>query len=226
MNSMKRIFLCSVFGISFLFSGCEKEQIKGTITDVDGNIYETIRIGEQWWTVENLKTTHFNDGSVIALIISDTEWFNLESPGYCWFDNDSVNYKETSGGLYNWYAVATGKLCPNDWHVPTQAEWDSLIAFLGGEDIAGGKLKESGTAHWQDPNVGATNESGFTALPACIRGYDGLFVGPCNHSATWWSSTSHTGSYAWYSALISGSSIANTNTTIKGYGRSVRCVRD
>lgn len=70
---MKRIFLCSVIGISFLFSGCEKEQIKGTITDVDGNIYETIRIGEQWWTVENLKTTHFNDGSVIALIISDTE---------------------------------------------------------------------------------------------------------------------------------------------------------
>jgi uncharacterized protein (TIGR02145 family) len=101
-----------------------------------------------------------------------------------------------------------------------------LIAFLGGEDIAGGKLKESGTAHWQDPNVGATNESGFTALPACIRGYDGLFVGPCTHSATWWSSTSHTGSYAWYSAIISGSSIANTNTTIKGYGRSVRCVRD
>jgi len=137
----------------------------GIMTDVDGNNYKTIKIGNQEWMAENLKTTKYKDGTSIPLFTAATPMANFTSPGYCWYNSDSATYRNSYGALYNWYAVNTGKLAPTGWHVPTEAEWNTLIAYLGGESVAGGKLKEAGTSHWSSPNTGATNEVGFSALP-------------------------------------------------------------
>jgi uncharacterized protein (TIGR02145 family) len=144
------------------------------ITDIDVNSYITVKIGTQWWIAENLKTTKYNDGTAIPLVTDGAAWSNLNTDAYCWYNND-VSNKTPYGALYNWYAVNTGKLCPKGWHVPSDTEWTTLTTFLGGEEIAGGKLKEIGTTHWSEPNGGATNESGFTALPGGLRDYGGSF---------------------------------------------------
>jgi uncharacterized protein (TIGR02145 family) len=139
----------------------------GSISDIEGNVYPVVKIGTQIWMASNLKTTKLNDGTEIPLV-EDASWITLTSPAYCWFNNDESN-ANTSGALYNWHTVRTGKLCPTGWHVPSKDEWDALANYLGGEDIAGGKLKEVGTAHWESPNEGATNETGFSALPVGTR---------------------------------------------------------
>jgi uncharacterized protein (TIGR02145 family) len=115
---------------------------------------------------ENLKVTKYNDGTDIPLVTDEGEWKSLLTPGFCWYKNDEETYKKTFGALYNWYAVNTGKLCPTGWHVPIDEEWFTLMNFLGGDTQVRGKLKEVGTSHWGNPNFGATNESGFTAIPA------------------------------------------------------------
>jgi uncharacterized protein (TIGR02145 family) len=135
------------------------------ILDVDGNAYSVVTIGTQVWLGENLKTTRFNDDVTIPYVTDGVAWANTATPAFCWYNNGESNYKATYGGLYNWHAVNTGKLCPTGWHVPTVDEFNILLATLGGDKIAGGKLKESGITHWASPNLGATNGSGFTALP-------------------------------------------------------------
>ena len=139
------------------------------VTDYDGNHYSSVLIGSQIWMAENLKTIKYNDGTAIPLVTDATEWSNLTTHGYCWYNNDEATYGDTYGALYNWYTVETGNLCPTGWHVPTDAEWTELIDYLGGESVAGGKLKETGTTHWNSPNPGATNETGFTTLPGGYR---------------------------------------------------------
>ena len=146
-----------------------------TITDIDGNVYHTVTIGTQVWMVENLKTTRLNDGTSIPMVTDNTTWNYLHSPGYCWYNNDPATYKNTYGALYNWLAVNTGKLAPVGWHVPSVEEWNTLVLWLGGTNIAGGKMKEKGNSHWNLPNTGATNESGFTGLPGGGRDYSGNF---------------------------------------------------
>ena len=138
------------------------------VTDIDGNVYQTVTIGTQVWMVENLKTTRYIDGTAIPLDTNSSTWGGLTTPGYCWY-NDSAIYGNTYGALYNWYAVNTGKLAPAGWHVPTDSEWTVLTTYLGGETVAGGKLKDTGTTYWQSPNTGATNASGFLALPGGFR---------------------------------------------------------
>lgn len=132
------------------------------IADADGNTYKIIKIGDQVWTAENLRTTRYNDGTEIPLVTDYTAWTNLTTPAYAWTNNDIGN-KSVYGALYNWFAVKTCKLCPSGWHVPTDAEWTILENHLGGISVAGGKMKETGTEHWFAPNTDATNESGFTA---------------------------------------------------------------
>lgn len=144
-----------------------------SVTDIDGNVYRTITIGSQTWMAENLKTTRFNDGEVIPNVTGNSAWENLNTPGYCWYDNNIQNW-DVFGALYNWYAVNTGRLAPTGWHVPTAEEWITLINYLGGEEVAGGKLKETGTEHWLSPNSAATNETTFTALGAGVR--DNVFM--------------------------------------------------
>jgi len=126
----------------------------GKVTDIDGNVYDTVKIGTQIWIIENLKTTKYNDGTSIPMVTDSAAWINLTTPGYCWHKNTSASYKNTYGALYNWYAVNTGKLAPKGWHVPSDAEWTTLITYLGGDSIAGGKMKETGMSHWFSPNTG------------------------------------------------------------------------
>ncbi len=161
----------------FLFTGiflaltlaCEKSSEKMGLADIDDNVYDTVVIGTQVWMAENLKTTRLNDGTEIPVVEDDTAWSNLKTPGYCWYGNYEAFFNLNHyGALYNYYAVTSGKLCPVGWHVPDTDEWYTLIMFLG-YDIAGGKMKETGTRNWLIPNTGATNESGFTALPGGFR---------------------------------------------------------
>jgi uncharacterized protein (TIGR02145 family) len=163
------------------------------VTDGDGNVYNTVTIGTQVWMKENLKTTKYNNGVTIPPVTDNTSWVNLITPGYCWYNNDASTYKNTYGALYNWYTVNTGILCPIGWHVPTVTEWTTLGAFLGGDDVAGGKMKEVDLTHWLSPNTGATNESGFTGLPGGLRGnnmfsYPNTF-GEIGRRAFFWTST-------------------------------------
>ena len=198
----------------------------GTVTDSDGNAYNTVKIGDQVWMAENLKTTKYNDGmTAIPLVTDNTAWSNLSTPGYCWYDNDEATYGDTYGALYNWYTVYTGNLCPTGWHVPSDADWTTLTTYLGGVSVAGGKLKETGTSHWNSPNTGATNESGFTALPGGDRYLDGLFY-DVGDIGSWWSSTEYAPPHAFFRYLGYDDANVGGNYTNKKYGFSVRCVRD
>jgi len=196
-----------------------------SVTDVDGNVYTTVKIGNQIWMVENLKVTHYRDSSVIPNIINDTIWSTLTTGAYSWYANDSTN-KDSYGALYNFYAVIDScGLCPEGWHIPTESEWLALEAYLGGRDIAGGKMKEAGTAHWTAPNVGATGESGFLGLPGGGRGrISGC--GEIGNNATWWASTAYDSIYAWHFGLYHGNTSIRSNPGHKASGFSVRCVKD
>lgn len=197
-----------------------------TVSDIDGNEYTTITIGAQVWMGQNLKATHYNDGKLIPLVTDNTTWANLTSPAYCWYIND-ISYKDPYGALYNWYAVNTEKLCPTGWHVPTNDEWIELSDYLGGSIVSGGKLKETGTIHWDSPNEGATNETGFTALACGERNDDGAFssISYFNYSAQWWQSTNYGDSPNYY-ALSSANSQFWGHSWYAKLGLSVRCIND
>ncbi len=197
-----------------------------TITDVDGNTYKVIKIGNQIWMTENLKTTHYNDGTAIPLVTDNTAWGNLNTPGYCWYNNDATAYKDTYGALYNWYAVNTGKLAPTGWHVPTIAEWTTLTDYLGGKSVAGGKLKETGTTHWTSPNTGATNETGFTALPGGDRYFSSGNFNDVGNYGFWWSATEPFVANAFYCCMSNSKSSVYSSCYDAALGYSVRCVRD
>lgn len=195
------------------------------VTDIDGNIYHTVKIGPQVWMAENLKTTRYNDGTSIPLVTSGSAWATLTTPGYCFYDNDATVNKATYGAMYNWYTVSTGKLCPRGWLVPSDAEWTTLTNYLGGENAAGGKLKESGISHWGTPNDGATNSSGFTALPGGFRQDDGSFYN-INDDATWWSSSVNNPQSARGRNVNYNYSYVTKDSYNKNFGFSVRCVKD
>jgi len=195
------------------------------ITDIDGNVYHTVSIGTQVWMVENLKTTKYNDGIEIPFILDTAEaWYELNSPGYCWYNDDKTK-KETIGALYNWHAIDTGKLCPKGWHIPTDKEWSILAEFLGGEIVAGGKMKATGTEFWSSPNAGATNSSGFTALYGSFRGKGG-FISLTNGTSLFWSSTAYNDVDAWAWYLRFDSKALGRNHGGMYHGFSVRCVKD
>ena len=197
----------------------------GTMTDVEGNIYKTITIGTQTWMAENLKTTKYNDGTSIYYdSYSDPLQWPKSSAAYTWNSNN-IKYKDVFGALYNWHAVNTGKLAPKGWHVPSDYEW----AILMNNIIDSDKLKETGTAHWQ-PNSGATNVTGFTALPSDYRDQNGYFNSgyPAKSGdGLWWS----TSNFYYVDSAISFK-ITNQNNTLnspatnKSYGLSVRCIKD
>ncbi len=197
---------------------------KDTVTDIDGNVYTTVTIGSQVWMAENLKTTKYNDGTKILNVTDDDEWENLSSAAYCWYDND-INNGNIYGALYNWYAVHTGKLCPIGWHVPTDEEWTELIDYLGGENVAGGKLKETNTTHWKKPNTGATNETCFTALPSGVRDSNGSFF-KVVYYGHWWSATEYGANRAWFRFISYYYSNVLRHVSHKNPGLSIRCVRD
>jgi uncharacterized protein (TIGR02145 family) len=197
-----------------------------TVVDIDGNVYQTITIGTQVWMAENLKVTRYRNGDSIPNVTDATAWSNLSTGAYCNYNND-VNNVAVYGRLYNWYAVDTSlNIAPAGWHVPTDAEWDTLVSYLGGYTVAGGKMKETDTTHWPSPNTGATNESGFTALPGGYRYGDGSYS-IMGHNANFWSSTEYyTMYYAWARSLSYDNSGVYRYYDDLRHGVSVRCVRD
>jgi len=194
--------------------------------DYDGNLYPVVQIGQQMWMAENLKTTRYNDGSVIPFAPDKATWEVLATGQcYCWYNDSKETYKNPYGALYNWHTINSGKLCPSGWHVPDNDDWTTLVNFLGGEAAAGGKLKETGTAHWNSPNTGATNESGFTALPGGFRFGHGLFDGFGWH-CIFWSSTEYNSDYAWGYAVTFDNNSVGKGGNNKMEGFSIRCIRD
>ena len=200
----------------------------GTITDSDGNVYHTVTIGTQIWMVENLKTTKYRNGESLKYIPDDTEWSNQSTSGaYCWFQND-ITKKSTYGALYNWYAVADLRsIAPVGWHIPSNADWIKLIDYLGGEWVAGDKLKEAGISHWDSPNAGATNETGFTALPGGYRNYHlGFGYGYIGTVGNWWTSSENDIDSGWYRKMDNVNSNVQSGPYGKKGGLSVRCIKD
>jgi uncharacterized protein (TIGR02145 family) len=197
----------------------------GNVTDIEGNSYKTIVVGTQTWFAENLKTTTNNDGSLIPNVTDNNLWTGLTTPAYCWYENN-IDNKDLTGAKYNWYAVNTGKLCPTGWHVPSDAEWTVLTDYLGGTDVAGAKIKETGRTHWISPNEGATNSSGFTSLPGGQRQEDGIFTGLGLYDV-WWSTTEYNIYKPWYrSNSYNNTQVFAGSGSLKTRGFSVRCIKD
>lgn len=199
----------------------------GSLTDIDGNVYKTIQIGNQVWMAENLRTTKLNDGTSIANLINNFLWQSSTSPSYCWYNNDITN-KSTYGALYNRYAVNTDKLCPVGWHVSTDNNWSIMVSLLGGDDKAVSKLKEVGSAHWTNQNEGSTNSSGFTALPSGIRNNTGVFSG-LNTSSIWWCINPENYAFSSWNRQMyfDNNSVEKYGLTLFNQnGLSVRCVKD
>jgi uncharacterized protein (TIGR02145 family) len=199
-----------------------------TISDVNGNIYKSVKIGNQIWMTENLNTTRYNNSTLIPNVTNNSEWAALVTPSYRWYKDDSLQYKIPYGALYNWFTVNTGKLCPKGWHVPSDNEWSDLTNYLGSDSFAGGKLKDTGTVYWIKPNTGATNESGFTAVAGGMCTEVGQFA--YNRSyGFWWSSTEFgSGPFsAWIRDMkYTISSVERNHNYGKKPGFSVRCVKD
>lgn len=197
------------------------------ITDIDGNEYSTVKIGNQIWMVENLRTSHYNDGTEIPEVSNNIDWGNLDYGACCY--NSCYYNKDITSKLYNWYAVNTGKLAPIGWHVPTNTEWSILINYLGGENIAGSHMKSTQNS-WNSSGsydgVVTDNNSGFSGPPEEYRpsGDDGFIaMGP---SGYWWSSSESNSKYAWNCWLNCQSDKAVIETLKKTDGLSVRCIKD
>jgi uncharacterized protein (TIGR02145 family) len=196
------------------------------ISDIDGNVYRTVNIGNQQWMAENLKVNRYNDGTDILNEPDPNKWSSLKTGAWAYYENNKNEYAKY-GKLYNWYAVSPDNknVCPTGWHVPTDAEWTILTEYLGGASVAGGKMKEVGTTNWTSPNAGANNVSLFSALPGGVRGDNGNCV-EIGLGGFWWSSSDFNTKFAWYRYLLNSSGNAIKNNFIKEFGLSVRCLKD
>jgi uncharacterized protein (TIGR02145 family) len=231
MKRRRIIWLCYLILTGLILNnGCNKElDIRTNDFPVDkaidkqGNIYKTVMIGTQLWMAENLKTTMYSNGDPIPTAAHDIS--NEAEPKYQWaYDNDS-NKVAVYGRLYTWYAVTDSRnICPDGWHVPSDHEWETLRLTLGNDSTQGGKLKEAGFAHWRKPNAGATNETGFTALPGGYLSFEGEFV-EINVSGWFWSSSDNS-PLAWGRALHNDDNIIFRWGFHKTAGVSVRCLRN
>lgn len=194
----------------------------GMLTDIDGNIYKTVQIGNQIWMAENLRVSRYRNGDLIPNVTDNEKWGEFETGAWCNYDNNP-NLNSEYGKLYNWYAVDDVRgLAPEGWHTPSDDEWQQLIEYLGGVDGAGGKLKEAGTNHWKEPNEGGTNENSFSALPGGIRYREGAFVDH-GYYGHWWSASANDTSYCYMTFVKTTVGSGNGD---KYSGFSVRCLRD
>jgi uncharacterized protein (TIGR02145 family) len=195
--------------------------------DADSNNYTTVTIGTQTWMAENLKVTKYRNGDLISTTSPANKDISAEStPKYQWAYNGNETNVAKYGRLYTWYAVSdTGNIAPVGWHVATDVEWTTLTTYLGGEAVAGGKLKETGTLNWTIPNSFATNETGFFALPGGYRNADGAFFS-LSDFGTWWSATQGDTISALYRFMYYNNSTVSRSGDKMANGFSVRCVRD
>jgi uncharacterized protein (TIGR02145 family) len=213
----------SIYGESSNFILSEITGTTGSV-NIFGQYYLTIKIGTQWWMASNLKN---NQIGAFTYISDNSTWASTTVGAYCYYGNTGSNV-DVYGLLYNWYAVNSGLCCPTGWHVPSDNDWTILATYLGGTSIAGGKMKESGTSHWLSPNTGATNESGFLALPGGYRYGEagvGSFSGLSAQTA-WYSSSMNGANPIYYYIIYTSSELRRSIGTTKNYGYSVRCMRD
>jgi uncharacterized protein (TIGR02145 family) len=238
---INRLILIFIFLI-LLMEGCKKKEhdpalvtpsnsstIDTSVTDIDGNVYNTVKIGTQVWMKEDLKVTKYRDGSSIPNVTDTLQWSNLTSGAWSYYNNDSSN-NAAYGKIYNWYTVIDRRnICPVGWHIPTDAEWTILTNYLGGDTVAGGKMKEAGLSHWLSPNTAADNSSGFTGLPGGARydkgGNNGAFIG-IGYNGGWWSSTEYDAYLVWFRYLDYSISDVIRDYGGKEGGLSVRCIKD
>lgn len=195
-----------------------------TLKDIDGNVYKTIQIGTQIWMAENLKVSNYSDGTPITLLSEPSQWKESLTGAYC-------KNSDVYGFFYNYYAAVDKKnICPAGWHLPDNSDWTKLGIFLGGESVAGDKLKESGIVHWGNHNTRATNESGFTALPGGLRDHLGSIYSLGNSeggAGYWWSATETDAVYAWHYSLGGEASyVFKSPFSVKNSGFSIRCIKD
>ncbi|MDD2889895.1 MAG: fibrobacter succinogenes major paralogous domain-containing protein [bacterium] len=199
---------------SLIFTSLYAEQLSG----------KTIKIGKQEWTAENLDVNHYRNGDSIPQVQDAEEWQNLNTGAWCYYENNAENGK-TYGKLYNWYAVNDPRgLAPKGWHIPTDEDWTTLVDYLGNEDIAGGKMKETDTTHWLSSNTESTNKSGFSARPGGYRYSDGVFS-YIGYYGYWWSATGYNATKAGIRYIGYGRISCNHDDYNKKIGLSVRCVR-
>ncbi len=202
-----------------------------SVTDIDGNVYSTVQIGEQCWMAENLKVERYRNGDILPTGLSNSAWISMTSGAFAVYNNTATN-KDTYGLLYNWFAAVDPRgLCPTGWHVPTDAEWTELTDLLGGQSDAGGKMKttgslEAGTGLWRAPNTAATNSSGFSGLPGGFRDYNNGNFGNKGFYGYWWSSSEYSTLVAWGRVLNYFGGEAFRDNAYMNYGFSVRCLRD
>jgi uncharacterized protein (TIGR02145 family) len=209
--------------------------ITPTMRDFDGNSYTTVIIGTQEWTVENLQTTHYADGVPITAITDNATWAASTSGAYAWYSNDRATYGDTYGALYNWYAVSNAHglayfqkngIKEDGWRIPTKTDFDVLATYLGGINIAGGKLKEEGTTHWLTPNAGAVDTYGFAMLPSGRRFQTGSFSLLTLNGILWTNTPAATG-YAYATTMTYDTdNITFSATAPVNLGVVIRCVRD
>lgn len=227
------LYLLVTIAVFLILTGsCKKDednndnnQIPVTITDVDGNLYHTLTIGTQVWLVENLMVTHYRNGDSIPNVTDATLWSTLTTGAYCNYNNNDT-IASTYGRLYNWFTVKDIRnITPYGWHVPSQAEWTVLENYLGGDSVAGGKIKEADTLHWNSPNTGATNESGFTGLPGGNCANNGIFS-EIGRFGFWWSNIENNQYNAWCRILYFNYANIYSDNVGKNSGFSVRCIKD
>lgn len=232
---MFRVFILTVAVFSILLFSCKKDSgnsdpddSENTVTDIDGNVYKTVKIGNQVWMAENLNVSHYNDGAEIfnatASATNPESW--IEKPGglRCYYDNEQSN-GNVYGQIYNWAAVNSGKLAPNGWHIPTKQEWETLIAFLGGDVIAGVKLKA--ITLWDNGSITpGDNSSGFNAFASGVRSsHLGMFAGK-GFTTGFWSSTKQGEFLYSYVLTLNSSMVSTVNKTSEREGLSVRCIKN
>lgn len=248
MNQKIKTYFLAFLGVMiFLTISCKKDSTdttpvvpdpsSGTITDFDGNVYHSVTIGAQVWMLENLKTTHYRNGDAITTGLSDAAWKTATTEAYAECNNNVAN-SATYGKLYNWYAVADSrKIAPVGYHVATNSEWNKLLKYLDATTdtvcqscnqsaLAGGMLKEVGTTHWLTPNTGASNTTGFTALPGGSRNQLGGVYQDFGTRGDFWCSTEYSTSWAWSRELFNNSGNVFSLAKYKQFGLSVRCVKD
>ena len=222
MNETARIYLI-INILLLILSGCQKGDSPvqfGSVTDADGNIYKTVVIGSQTWMAENLKVNHYRNGDSIDYLTGDSQWSASYHGAYCWYENDESQYKDLYGALYNYRAVLDIRgISPEGWRIATQSDWNKLSSVIGGNKIAGGRLKEIGTAHWYDPNVGATDEFKFNCLPGGQRSYGGPFE-YVRQSGMFWTTTQ-----AYFFLMSFETDALITNQIEQNSGLSVRCIK-
>lgn len=223
MNFYLRICAFTIFG---MFSEIAFPQTNiNSVTDIDGNIYPAVVIGNQTWMAENLRAIHYSNGDAVELVKDGVKWSGMTSGAYCNNDNKKKKAK-IYGRLYNFYVVSDSRIiCPEGWHIPNAADWKRLETALGGTGAAGGKMKQPGTRYWAEPNSRADNSSGFNGLPGGARNTDGSFeaVGEKGH---WWTATEFSVTSAWHRSLYNNTAFIDNIYGYKTDGYSIRCIKD